>query len=63
MTVICRPPYARTISKLLDGNHPDQQILNGTPARLGQLLTARGFALLRHPTGQFAAELAATDSV
>ncbi|HEY9242835.1 MAG TPA: hypothetical protein VIP48_12675 [Streptosporangiaceae bacterium] len=60
---VFRPPYARTISKLLDGNHPDQQILNGTPARLGQLLTARGFALLRHPTAQFAAELAATDSV
>lgn len=61
--VVFRAPYARTISTLLDGNHTGQQVIGGTPGRLGQLLTARGFALLRHPTGQFAAELAATDSV
>lgn len=60
---VFRQPYARTIDRLLDGDTPDAQIIKGTPATLGQLLTARGFALLRHPNRVFAAELRTADSV
>ncbi len=35
----------------------------GTPGSLGDLLTARGFALLRHPAGGLATELVLADSV
>lgn len=60
---VFRPPYASTIETLLDGNHTGQQLFDGTPAQLGDLLTPRGFALLRHPTGNFATALALDSSV
>lgn len=61
--VVFREPYARTIDRLLDGSTPGPKVFAGTPARLGQLLTRRGFAMLRHPSGEFAAELRTADSV
>lgn len=61
--VVFRPPYARTIDRLLDGSTPGPKVFAGTPGRLRQLLTRRGFAMLRHPSGEFAAELRTADSV
>jgi hypothetical protein len=37
--MVFRPPYARTIERLLDGNHTGQQLFNSTPETLHQLLT------------------------
>ncbi|HEY2522040.1 MAG TPA: hypothetical protein VGJ19_18170 [Streptosporangiaceae bacterium] len=50
-------PYAGTIETLLDGNHTGDQLFAGTPDRLSQLLTPRGYALFRHPTGALATAL------
>jgi Secretory lipase len=54
---IFQAPYAGTIETLLDGKHTFQQLADGTPAQLSELLTPRGYALLRHPTGGLAAAL------
>lgn len=51
------PAYAGTIEQLLDGRHTGIQVVDGTPATLDKLLTAHGFALLRHPSGGLAAAL------
>jgi hypothetical protein len=56
---IFRAPYASTIETLLDGDHPGDQLLAGTPDRLDQLLTRPGLALFRHPTGALATALRA----
>jgi len=56
-------PYAATIERLLDGNHTGQDVVEGTPGTLAQLLTARGFAVLRHPAGGLAAAMRITDRV
>jgi hypothetical protein len=61
--VVFRQPYARTIDRLLDGNTPDQEVAMDTPDKLGQLLTRRGWAMLRRPSGAFAAALRSADSV
>jgi hypothetical protein len=61
--VVFRKPYARTIDRLLDGHTPDLQVAMDTPNKLSQLLTRRGFAMLRHPSGAFAAALRSADSV
>jgi hypothetical protein len=60
---VFKAPYAGTITGLLDGNHTGQQLFNGTPASLAALLTPRGRAMLRHPSGPFAAALNTDDSV
>jgi hypothetical protein len=60
---VFRAPYAGTITGLLDGNHTGQQLFSGTPDSLAALLTARGLAMLRHPSGPFAAALNTDDSV
>src|SRR5579859_3526127 len=60
---VFKAPYASTIQRLFDGNHTGPQVFRGTPADLGGLLTARGFALLRHPAGGLAAELRTDGSV
>jgi dienelactone hydrolase len=60
---VFRAPYAATITGLLDGNHTGPQVLGGTPDTLAALLTPGGFALLKHPSGPFAAALTANDSV
>jgi len=60
---IFRAPYAATIETLLDGRHTGEQLFNGTPGTLAELLTRRGLALMAHPAGGLAAELATADSV
>jgi hypothetical protein len=60
---VFKEPYASTIETLLDGNHTGQQLFDGTPAQLSDMLTPRGFALLRHPTGPFATALTIDSSV
>jgi hypothetical protein len=54
---VFQAPYASTIETLLDGNHTGDQLFAGTPDRLSQLLTPRGYALFRHPTGGLATAL------
>lgn len=60
---VFRAPYDRTIESLLDGTHTGQEVVAGTPDSLDALLTARGRAMLAHPTGRLAAALRTTDSV
>jgi hypothetical protein len=57
------PAYAGTIQQLFDGDHTGEQLFNGTPATLDQLVNDRGLALLRHPTGGLAAALREIDGV
>jgi hypothetical protein len=59
---VFKPPYAGTIETLLDGDHTSQQLIAGTPGQLSDLLTARGFAMLRHPAGPILAALKADSS-
>ena len=60
---IFQAPYAGTIETLLNGDHTFQQLADGTPAQLSELLTPRGYALLRHPTGGLATALRIDSSV
>lgn len=60
---VFRSPYAATIEALLDGNHTAEQLFSGTPTTLAELLTPHGLALMAHPAGGLAAELATADSV
>ncbi|MFC9976531.1 hypothetical protein ACFVH6_37100 [Spirillospora sp. NPDC127200] len=52
-----RQPYASRVEKYFDGTTPGEVMLKGLPDSLKRLLTPRGKALLRHPTGRFAAAL------
>ncbi|MGI5169255.1 hypothetical protein ACQEU3_33410 [Spirillospora sp. CA-253888] len=52
-----RKPYASRVEKYFDGTTPGEVMLKGLPDSLKRLLTPRGRALLRHPTGTFAAAL------
>ncbi|MFJ9676869.1 alpha/beta hydrolase family protein [Streptomyces sp. NPDC101194] len=56
-------PYADTVEGLFDGAHTGQQLMQGTPGTLDELLTEHGRALLTHPTGPLAAALRTTDAV
>ncbi|MFF7473173.1 lipase [Streptomyces sp. NPDC008092] len=60
---VFRAPYDRTVEDLLDGTHTGQEVVAGTPDSLDALLTARGRAMLAHPTGRLAAALRTTDGV
>lgn len=55
--------YAGGIEELFDGEHTGQQLMEGTPDTLDDLLTAHGRDLLSHPTGNLAEALRVTDSV
>jgi hypothetical protein len=57
------PAYAGTIQQLFDGDHTGEQLFNGTPATLDQLVNKHGLALLGHPTGGLATALRTADSV
>lgn len=59
---VFRPPYAGTIETLLDGSHTSQQLIAGTPGQLSDLLTARGWAMLRHPADALLAALESDSS-
>ncbi|MEU8310768.1 hypothetical protein AB0C84_45295 [Actinomadura sp. NPDC048955] len=49
-----RKPYAERVEKYFDGTTPGPVMLRGLPNTLDKLLTPRGFAVLRHPSGTFA---------
>ena len=57
-----QPDYVG-LPALFDGNHQAQEAVGAMPASIDDLLTDRGKAMLRHPTGRFAAALAVLDSV
>jgi hypothetical protein len=59
---VFQEPYAGTIEALLNGDHTERELVAGTPAQLGDLLTPRGFAMLRQPAGAFEAALKADSS-
>jgi hypothetical protein len=59
---IVKAPYARAIEGLFDGRHTGDQVFNGLPNRISELLTPFGINLLRHPSGWLAAALRGTDS-
>ncbi|WP_067485865.1 hypothetical protein [Actinomadura hibisca] len=52
-----RKPYASRVEKYFDGTTPGDVMLKGLPGTIKRLLTPRGKALLRHPTGTFAQAL------
>ncbi|NDU71043.1 lipase [Actinomadura sp. DSM 109109] len=52
-----REPYAGRVEKYFDGTTPGPVMLGGLPDTLDELLTARGSALLRYPSGTFAEAL------
>jgi hypothetical protein len=54
---VFQAPYADRVDKFFDGSTPGQEMFMGLPDTIGQLLTQRGFELLRHPTGPFARAL------
>jgi hypothetical protein len=51
------------VAKLFDGTTPALNVLGGLPNTLPELLTKRGYALIEHPTGVFAAALTQLYSV
>ncbi|THA58097.1 lipase [Streptomyces sp. A0958] len=55
--------YADTIEALFDGEHTGQDLVQGTPEKLDDLLTAHGRELLTHPAGALAEALRTTDAV
>ncbi|MEU8976493.1 lipase [Streptomyces monashensis] len=60
---VFRAPYDTTVEALFDGAHTGQQLMQGTPATLDELLTEHGHNLLAHPTGPLKAALRTTDAV
>ncbi|MBD2898944.1 hypothetical protein amrb99_79210 [Actinomadura sp. RB99] len=54
---VFKEPYASRVEKYFDGTTPGQVMLKGLPGTLGELLTPRGFEVLRHPSGTFAEAL------
>lgn len=60
---VFKDKYADTVEALFDGEHTGQDLMEGTPEKLGDLLTAHGLALLTHPTGALADALRTTDAV
>ncbi|RFU38529.1 lipase [Actinomadura logoneensis] len=54
---VFQEPYADRVEKYFDGTTPGPEMFQGMPARLADLLTPRGWALLRNPSGAFAEAL------
>ncbi|WP_242905760.1 alpha/beta hydrolase family protein [Actinomadura terrae] len=50
-------PYAGRVERYFDSTTPGEVMLAGLPDTLGELLTPRGFDVLRHPSGTFAQAL------
>ena len=59
---VFQPDYL-PLAGMFDGRHTGQEVLGALPASIDDLLTARGRAMLLHPTGRFADALAVLDSV
>lgn len=47
-----KDPYAARVTKLFDGNYPDDQIPAALPSSLPGLLTPKFLNLLKHPSGE-----------
>lgn len=60
---VFRAPYDSTVEALFDGAHTGEQLMQGTPGTLDELLTEHGRELLAHPTGPLAAALRTTGAV
>ncbi|MFE3878130.1 lipase [Kitasatospora sp. NPDC059146] len=58
---VFQEPYDRTVEALFDGSHTGPELFAGTPGTIGELLTPRALAMLRHPAGRFAAALRVAD--
>ncbi|MBD0689814.1 lipase [Streptomyces sp. CBMA123] len=58
---VFRAPYDTTVEALFDGSHTGPELFAGTPGTIGELLTPRGLAMLRHPTGRFGEALRVAD--
>ncbi|MEV4257531.1 hypothetical protein AB0J52_30610 [Spirillospora sp. NPDC049652] len=54
---VFQEPYADHVEKYFDGTTPGPEMFQGMPDRLADLLTPRGWALLRNPSGTFAKAL------
>jgi hypothetical protein len=52
-TLVFKKPYACRVNKLFDGTTRGEVMLKSLPDRLDQLLTPRGMAMLRRPSGAF----------
>ncbi|MET7641783.1 lipase [Streptomyces sp. NPDC005438] len=59
---VFRPPYASKIDELTDGTHSYEELAQGTPETLEELLTPHGLGLLREPEGPMAEALEDTDN-
>jgi dienelactone hydrolase len=58
---VFQAPYADRVEKLFDGTTPGEEMFNALPGHLDELLTARGFEMLRKPPTRFAAALRVAD--
>ncbi|WP_433337991.1 alpha/beta hydrolase family protein [Spirillospora sp. CA-294931] len=60
---VFKAPYAGRVEKYFDSTTPGEVMLKGLPDKLGQLLTPRGWEMLRHPSGRFAQALRVDASI
>lgn len=60
-TDVFKEPYADAVEELTDGQYNWQDLAAATPDTIDELLTAHGLDLLRHPQGNMAEALRATD--
>ncbi|MET3984151.1 alpha/beta hydrolase [Streptomyces sp. PvR034] len=58
---VFKAPYASTLEGLFDGSHTEEEVVAGLPATLDGLLTPAWAEQVRHPSGAFAAAIAAND--
>jgi hypothetical protein len=59
---VFQPAYL-PLAGMFDTRHTGEQVLGALPPSIDDLLTAKGKAMLLHPTGRFADALAVLDSV
>ncbi len=60
---VFKQPYASRVEKYFDGSTRGEVMLQGLPDTLDELLTPKGFALLKKPTGSFAKALREEDTI
>ncbi|MGF6885370.1 hypothetical protein ABIA39_004088 [Nocardia sp. GAS34] len=59
---VFQPPYDATMDQLLDGSHSGNELHQGFPESIDQLLTPHAVDMLRNPTGALADALRVSDS-
>lgn len=60
---VFKAPYASKVEKLFDGTTPGEVMIGTLPDTVDDLLTPRGFEMLRKPSGRFAEALRADESM